>query len=112
MNEKTKAILEKNPALRVLAEIDNGGTASELAHELTELVQAAAMTGKKGKLTLEIQVKPTGAGKMEIEAEVKPKAPKPTKHSTTFFSNERFELQRSDPNQKELQFSPAAAAAN
>lgn len=111
MNERTRNILEKNPALRVLAEIDNGGFASELAHELNELVMAAANTGKKGELTLKVIVKPAGGLKMEIEGEVKPKAPKTKPHSTTFFADERFELQRTDPNQKELAFTDAAKAA-
>lgn len=110
-NERTKAILENNSALRVLAELDNGRTASELDYELAQLVQAATITGKKGKVTVEVTVEPNGEGKVEIDADVKPKVPKPTKHTTTFFVGDSGHLSRSDPRQRELNFQSAKAAA-
>jgi hypothetical protein len=113
MNDRTKAILENNPALRVLAEIDNGGLASELANELTGLVQASMAHGRAGEMTVKITVKPTGANKYEINAEAKPKPAKEKRTATTFFADEHFQLLRTDPNQKEIEFErvPKGAAA-
>lgn len=111
MNDKTKVILENNPALRVLAEIDNGGVASELAHELVGLVQTSAATGRPGEMTVKITVKPGGGNKFDINAEVKPKPAKDRRPSTTFFRDERFDLSRTDPNQSEIQFPGGKSAS-
>lgn len=111
MNDRTKKILEHNQALRVLAEIDNGGVASELAHELSGLVQASVNHGRAGEMTVKITVKPNGGNKFEINAEVKPKPAKEKRGATTFFTDEKFQLMRTDPNQKEIDFGRGAKAA-
>ena len=103
MNEKTKLILENNPFLLLLAELTQGNKVTELTSEMEQLTAAVMATGKKGKLTLELSLSPMGKGRIEIDADVKTKTPKLTDFSTVFFATAENQLQRTDPNQMELE---------
>jgi hypothetical protein len=115
MSDKIKAILEQNHFIQTLPHMHGGATASDLASKLKELVAAVGQTGKKGSLKLKIALKPAGGGRVELSAEVSGEIPKPSQQASIFFTTEKHELTRLDPNQSELQFpsgaaKPAAAA--
>jgi hypothetical protein len=112
MNEKLKEILEKNAFAHTLAQLHGGQTISELAHAQAALVEAVRQTGGKGAIKLEIKVEPLGEGQVQLTAKVDAKVPLKAKQKTIFFTNDRNELTRSDPNQVEIAFpAPAAKAA-
>lgn len=109
--DKIKAIIEHNHFIQTLPHMHGGVTASDLASKLRELVAAVGQTGKKGELALKIALKPAGGGKVELSAEVKGKIPQPALQESIFFTTEKNELTRIDPQQHELQFPSGAPKA-
>jgi hypothetical protein len=115
MSDKIKAIIEQNHFIQTLPHMHGGATASDLASKLKELVAAVGQTGKKGSLKLKIALKPAGGGKVELSAEVSGEIPKPSQQASIFFTTEKNELTRIDPEQREIQFptgEPAKPAAS
>ena len=117
--DKVKLILQENPFLQLLAQIEGGRTAGQLAEKYPQLVAAVKEAGKAGKLVLEIKIKPEGKGEVslvEVTASVTAKLPEKDKRPSLFFIDEKAGhlLSRDDPKQTELKFptgSPQAAAA-
>ena len=97
--DKIKLILDNNHFIQTLPHMHGGATASDLASKLKELVAAVGQTGKKGELSLKISLKPAGGGKVELMAEVKGKIPQPSLQESIFFTTEKHELTRIDPEQ-------------
>ena len=101
------------PFLDFLREHRNGVTHDELSDALQELVAAVTAEGKVGKLTLTISVKPLGKSDgLEVAADVKVAAPKPTAGVSIFFPTPENNLVRSDPRQQALELreiTPATA---
>ncbi len=94
------------PFAAVLQEIDHGHVHTNLSAALRDLVDAVKDTGKKGTLGLTITVKPIKPGQvdiLDIVADVKLDAPKPTPPSTMFFTDRTGNLTREDPNGQQLQ---------
>lgn len=90
-----------------LALIRDGDCVDEASQKLQELVAAVRETGKPGSLTITLKAKPAtirGAiGTLVIDDDVTVKLPKAGKAQSLFFATEANTLQRSDPNQQELQ---------
>ena len=77
-----------NPFVGLLGKIYKGELITELATKSGDLIAAVKRTGTKGKLTLEIIVTPDDKGEVRtvnIDGDVKVKAPKRKKRATTFF---------------------------
>ena len=79
-----------------------GTLSDELTAELKALVNAVVSTEKAGTLTLTLKVIPGKAGQLEIEDDIKVKAPKPKRGTTLMFATVEGNLQREDPRQMQL----------
>jgi hypothetical protein len=91
---------------KTLRELRGGFAMSELSERLGEVVAAVRLTGKKGKLRLELEVKPASRGEtvcVMVEDEISTKIPKPDRITTIFYADEQNLLQRQDPRQKEFE---------
>ena len=81
----------------------NGGAAIECEQALEQVVEAVRKTGKQGKLTLTILVKPADKGPdidtIFLQDQVKADAPKPDKKLTLFFADPKNQLSRNDTRQ-------------
>lgn len=92
-----------NTFLRTLAELRRGQTASELSDALSLVVGEVLKTGKSGKLTLTIAVRPNADGEtLSLKADHSMKLPKPDTKETNFFADDNNILMRDNPKQKEL----------
>jgi len=113
--DKIVALVGQNEAMQVLAQIHNGLTLTELAEAQRLAVEAVKRTGKKAEIKLVIVIEPDGKGEVtsvETKAKVDGKLPRKNLRPTTFFGTAENGLQRTDPNQPELNFpTPAAAKA-
>ena len=84
----------------------SGGRLDELLLEsMREVIAGVHNTGKPGKLTLILTVKPNEENRtVFIDPDVKTAVPKPNAGASLFFSNEEGELMRTDPLQPEFAF--------
>ncbi len=86
-----------------VAQLRNGQTQIEASEMLNELVRACRDTNKVGELTLKIKVRPDGStGQYFLEDQLTSTTPKPERGKTLFFGTPEGNLQRTDPNQKNL----------
>lgn len=101
------------PFMDFLREHRNGATHDDLSDKLQELVAAVIEEGKAGTLTLTVKVKPLGKSDgLEVSAETKLAAPKPTPGVSIFFPTPENNLVRQDPRQQSLELreiTPATA---
>lgn len=81
-----------------------GVLAAELSDRLNELVEAVALHGKAGSLTLVIKVAPAGKNghTVVVSDEVKSKLPEGDREDSIFFVDEHCNLTRHDPRQQSL----------
>lgn len=81
-----------------------GDCLDELGKALREVTKAVQLTGKKGVLTLKINIQPaTGfKGAIAVGDDIKVTLPKLDKGGSLFFANEDGGLQRDDPDQRHL----------
>ena len=91
--------------LDTIKEIRRGETLTELDDELVGLVAQVRMTGRPGKLTYTVLIKPASKGNVDtllIEDAITIKTPKSERGSTILFATASNTLQRQDPRQPEL----------
>ncbi len=98
-----------------LIEMRNGAVASDCSRKLTELITAILETGKKGKLTLNINVVPSrlSLGKVtevEIDHDCKVSKPELSTGRSIFYSTPDGQLLRNDPSQAEFELEDAKHA--
>jgi hypothetical protein len=84
-----------------LAEFGHGVTNRTAAQRLREVVQACRETGKKGSVTIKIDVAVSG-GLAEIKATVKASRPEGTLPGGMYFATDDGELATEDPRQTKL----------
>lgn len=96
---------EGRPLQYSLQQIRRGDLMSEAGQELANLLFACQQTGRKGKLTLTIEVKPTerGSAQMQIDDHVKVALPEADKSTTFMYVGDDGQLQRNDPNQEDVE---------
>lgn len=87
-----------------LKDIREGAVLTELAEHMAGLLDAVRATGKGGKLTLSISVKPLDgtANQVLISDDIKTVVPEPNRPTTVMFVTEENELTRRDPRQPKL----------
>jgi hypothetical protein len=88
-----------------LIEMRNGGVVIEMEKSIEDVVAAVRATGKAGKVTLQISVKPASKGDVDtlfLQDTIKVDAPKPDKKLTLFFANEENQLSRHDTRQMNM----------
>jgi hypothetical protein len=92
------------PFADTLREVRGGVVLDELAEQMQALVNAVTESGKSGKLTLTIEVKPFDKvdGAMVLRDTVKLTLPKITSAGTVMFATPEGNLQRNHPKQDEL----------
>lgn len=86
----------------VLRDMRFGETLDELSDEFNKLVNSVENTGRAGEMTLQIKLKPSTAGAIEVTDLIKVKLPAPLKGSSLFFATPEGNLVRNDPRQKEI----------
>lgn len=87
-----------------LKDIREGALLTELPQALQEVLAAVRATGKAGKLTLTLSIKPLegSANSILISDDVKTTLPEPTRLTTVMFVTDDNELTRRDPRQPKL----------
>lgn len=94
------------PFIETLRELRAGKTQDELADGLSEVVAAVRETGKAGRITLTITVTPASKGDVStvfLSDKVTVSAPEFDRPATLFFATPENNLQRQDPNQRNLE---------
>jgi len=90
------------PFTDILGELAAGETLETLTSDLAQMVTSFKASGKSGKLTLELTVKPNGAHGVEITDKITTKEPRDDRGSTLFFNDKDGGLHRRDPRQQDL----------
>jgi hypothetical protein len=100
------------PFADVLADLGRGQVADEVSVALADLVTGVTATGKKGTLTLKIDVEPfKGGGNMiRLAARVDTRAPQGEPLAAVFYADDAGSLHRNDPNQEMLPLREVAHA--
>lgn len=100
MNDTGQQAAREVPQLaHVIAQINRGAFADEAAATLADLVQEVSHVGRKGTLTLTIEVAPfTGGGDtVQLSGKVTVKPPAHDPHAGVFFFDDNGALSRNDP---------------
>lgn len=84
-----------------LSEFGHGATNRVASERLQEIVQACAQTGRKGKLTVTIEVGAAG-GIAELRAKISVTKPEPALPGGTYFATDTGSLVEEDPRQLKL----------
>lgn len=82
-----------------------GKTHSDLTDELTGLIGAVVTHGKKGSLTIKIDVSPHADGMVTTTTSFVTKAPTPASKPSMWFANESGQFSRDRLDQPKLPFS-------
>lgn len=90
------------PFTDVLGELAGGATLEKLTADLAEVVTAVCETGKTGKLTLKIDVKPNGMHGVSLDDAIETKVPQEDRGQTLFFTDDEGGVHRRDPRQHEM----------
>ena len=87
-----------------IADIRRGALNQEAAEEMTKVIQAVRETGKAGKLTITIDVKPLAnhEGAVTVRGKATATLPKVDSKDEVFFATEGGELTRNNPKQDEF----------
>jgi hypothetical protein len=91
------------PFTDTLNAVRYGELVAELDAAWNQLVNKVRDTGKKGSLTIKLDLTPGKGMAMEIDDHMSVKEPKFPKGSTLLFPTVEGNLQRTDPNQRTLE---------
>ncbi len=104
MTDTSQEIVRRpRPIADTLAQIRYGELNDELAEAMNELVTKVSSTGKTGKLTLTLSLKPGKSGQIEIADDLKVTPPKEERGHTIMFATPEGNLQREDPRQRSIE---------
>ena len=101
-NQPTTVQIPARTVPAVIEALRFGTLTDDLTSELKKLVMAVQSTEKSGTLTLTLKLKPGKAGQIEIEDDIKVKAPKEERGTSLMFATVEGNLQREDPRQMSL----------
>jgi len=92
------------PFAAILQDINNGDVANQLAVDMQELTNAVRELGRKGTLTLKIEVAPRkgSSAALNVTARRDLKMPAEEPVESVFFTDQRGNLLRDDPRQLAL----------
>lgn len=88
--------------VEALMALNDGGAIEELATEVRSCVAAVTATGKKGSVTLTLNIAPNGKDAVKIIDKVAVKLPKADGVETMFYVTDEAGLSRRDPRQPSL----------
>jgi len=92
--------------LNVLTNHRGGNLVTDLSAALKQVTAAVQLTGKGGKVTLTMNLKPASAGTagtLVFEPKIKTTIPETEPAGSIFYADADFNLVREDPNQKTLE---------
>ncbi len=111
MQQKQEAIDKSNVAdvISTLVVLSRGRFVIEAGVQFQKLTDAIVDTGKKGSLTLKLEVTPSGlkdgrVNQFEIRPEVTIQEPRHEMAKSIFFVDDNNKLLRDDPDQMDMQF--------
>ena len=85
-----------------LAAQRRGALSDELTAALGELVERVTILGRKGSLTLKLEVKPHAAGVVIVTDDISTRPPKEDRPGAIWFVDNNYDLTRHDPLQTSL----------
>ena len=91
--------------LGVLTQHRNGALITDLSAAIKQVTAAVQLTGKPGKVTLSMSLKPASAGSegtLVFEPKVKTTVPETAPAGSIFYADSDYNLVREDPNQRKL----------
>lgn len=88
---------------KTLNNITNGKFAEDCSKKLQGLIDACRDTGKAGKITVEIEIKPDDVGRYKFIPKCTTKEPTGPIYGTILWGTPDGNLQRYDPAQQELE---------
>lgn len=94
---------DKQPFIKMLSDLRYGTLLDDLTEKMQEVVNACYDTGKRGSLTLTINVVPGKGGEVVISDKIVAKAPEHEAASSVMFVTPEGNLQRSDPRQIDIE---------
>lgn len=101
---------QTRPFADILLALNRGRTHTELSVGMQELVAAVEDTGKKGSITLTINISPTKSeGVLEVTEAVAVKSPTHTRAASLFYADDDHNLVREDPRQMTLELREVTA---
>lgn len=109
VDPKTGEILEDDKQIRPFAELltilDRGSAHAEASRALNDLVAAVRDTGKKGSMTVSIELGPLkgSSDQLLVAARVTAKPPKSEPGAAVFYIDDAGNLTRHDPRQMALE---------
>lgn len=113
-----KQPLENEPGidsgiLSLLQHHRGGQILTDLSHAMRQATESAQLMGKKSAITLKINIDPAknAAGAVVVTDDIKITLPKEEKKGSFFFSDDKGNLYRDDPRQKELPLRVIESAA-
>lgn len=98
--------MPSNLFARAFAEVGYGDLGATASDELQKVIKAVRTAGKKGSVTITLEVKPRGrdSGQVEFSGEVKAKAPIAPIAPVMVFITEEGDFTRENPAQGTLPF--------
>jgi len=97
--------MSRQSFVEVLKDVRQGAAIDDLTTHLTDLVESVRKTGRAGKITLTLTVKPAAKGEVNalmVDDAVSVKKPTMEHGTTVFFATAENGLSRRDPRQPEL----------
>jgi hypothetical protein len=91
------------PFTDTLNQLRFGTLSDDLTKALHELTLKCGETGRAGRLTLDLQLKPGKGGQIEVFDDIKLKLPKEERGSSIMFSTPEGNLTREDPRQMQIE---------
>lgn len=110
----TEPPADNNSASTLLAELNRGRVQREFNDTFTGLVRSVRQHGKPGELMLKIKLAPaqgSNAHQVTVSASIAAKAPTAPTYAAIYFTTEDGKVQKNDPDQDELPFTPRALPA-
>lgn len=82
-----------------LMKVREGGAVEELRQAVEDCTRAVNVTGKPGKVTLTMEIKPNGNTAVFVKDTIAAKLPEPNKEDTLFYVTDDGGLSRRNPSQ-------------
>lgn len=92
----------QSPGTILLCRLESGALMEEYTEEIRKVAAACYNFTKKGKVTLTLDFKPSGARKMDIVATVTSKIPQEERCPSTLFVTKDGQLPAHDPEQERM----------
>jgi len=102
-NSNTPAV--DSAFLNLITAHRNGTVITDVSKALRQVTAACQLTGKAGKVTLTINLRPASVGDaatLVVEPHVTAKVPENTPPGSIFYADDDFNLVREDPRQQRL----------